>query len=70
MREEFIAHVHKNDDGIWTEPHELSEHLENTARMAEAYAAKFNSSEWGKAVGDLFTRNTYGWPDTGRLLFR
>jgi len=51
MCEEFIAHVRKNDDGTWTEPHRLSDHLDNTARLAENYAAKFNSGEWGKAAG-------------------
>ncbi|MEN6327765.1 MAG: hypothetical protein ABFD18_16370 [Syntrophomonas sp.] len=51
MCEEFIALVHKNDDGTWAEPHRLSEHLENTARLAEIYTSKFHSGEWGRATG-------------------
>lgn len=51
MCEEFIAHVCKNDDGTWAEPHRLTEHLKNTARLAEIYTSKFHSGEWGKAAG-------------------
>lgn len=51
MRSELIAHVKKNIDGTWAEPQSLLEHLEKTARLAEAYATKFNSGEWGKAAG-------------------
>lgn len=51
MSEKLIAHIRKNDDGTWASPHRLSEHLENTARLAEIYADKFNSGEWGKAAG-------------------
>lgn len=47
----MIAHVRKNPDGIWAAPHSLIEHLENTARLAEKNAAKFDSGNWGKAVG-------------------
>lgn len=51
MKGEFIAHVRKNDDGTWALPQSLLDHLENTARLAEAYTGKFNSGEWGKAAG-------------------
>lgn len=51
MNNEFIAHVRKNDDGTWASPHLLSKHLDDTARLAETYAAKFDSSEWGKVAG-------------------
>jgi CRISPR-associated endonuclease/helicase Cas3 len=51
MNNEFIAHVQKNDDGTWAPPHLLSKHLNDTARLAETYAAKFDSGEWGKAAG-------------------
>ncbi len=47
----FIAHVRKNDDGTWATPHFLSEHLVETARLAESFATKFHSGQWGKAAG-------------------
>ena len=51
MKNEFIAHVRKNDDGTWTSPHLLSKHLEGTSKLAETYATKFGSGTWGKAAG-------------------
>jgi CRISPR-associated endonuclease/helicase Cas3 len=51
MNNEFIAHVRKNDDGNWASPHLLSKHLDDTARLAETFAAKFHSGQWGKAAG-------------------
>lgn len=51
INNEFIAHVRKNDDGTWAFPHLLSKHLDDTVRLAEIYAAKFHSGEWGKIAG-------------------
>ena len=51
MYEKLIAHVCKNEDGTWVMPQKLSDHLINTAKRAEIHAAKFKSSEWGKALG-------------------
>lgn len=51
MGYEFIAHVKKNADGTWDEPHPLSAHLYDSAILTETYAAKFHSGEWGKAAG-------------------
>lgn len=51
MTYEFIAHVRKKEDGTWAPPHRLSDHIEETARLAEAFAAEFNSGAWGKAAG-------------------
>ena len=45
---EYIAHVRKNDDGIWEQPHLLSTHLYDTSKLAEAFTDKFKSGEWGK----------------------
>ncbi|MEN6349798.1 MAG: hypothetical protein ABFD08_10440, partial [Syntrophomonas sp.] len=42
INDQFIAHVHKNADGAWAQPHKLSDHLEGTARLAETFASKFN----------------------------
>ncbi len=51
MNKRFIAHVRQDTDGIWAAPHPLSDHLEDTAKMAEQFAAKFDSCAWGKAAG-------------------
>ncbi|MCS7464513.1 CRISPR-associated endonuclease Cas3'' [Paenibacillus doosanensis] len=51
MNKEFIAHVVKNDDGSWSHPHLLSQHAEETARLAESFSSKFRSGEWGKVLG-------------------
>ncbi len=51
MNKEYIAHVRKNKDGSWAEPHILSEHLRDTAARAEMSSAKFNSGEWGRFAG-------------------
>lgn len=51
MKDELIAHVRQNDDSTWAAPHNLSAHLEGTAKRAEVYTAKFNSGDWGKAAG-------------------
>jgi CRISPR-associated endonuclease/helicase Cas3 len=48
---EYIAHVRKNRDGSWAKPQLLPEHLNGTARLAEIFAAKFQSTQWGKAAG-------------------
>ena len=47
----YIAHVFRNPDGTWAEPHSLKDHLSDTANRAEFNAGKFNSGEWGKALG-------------------
>ena len=51
IEKEFIAHVRKDDNGTWADPHLLSQHLDDTARLAEFYAAKFHSGEWGRIAG-------------------
>ena len=51
MVNEPIAHVRKNDDGTWADPHLLVKHLADTANLAKTFAAKFDSGSWGKLVG-------------------
>jgi len=46
-----IAHVRKLDNNQWDEPHWLKDHLKETAELAGEFAEKFNSCEWGKALG-------------------
>jgi CRISPR-associated endonuclease/helicase Cas3 len=49
--EKIIAHVRKNADGSWAAPQKLVDHLDNTAVLAERFAAAFGSGDWGKACG-------------------
>ena len=51
MSENYIAHVKKLQNGSWDIPHLLADHLQNTARIAAGFAAKFNSAKWGEACG-------------------
>ena len=51
MGTDFMAHVKKNTDDTWAAPHLLKDHIEMTAKMANEFATKFNSAEWGKAAG-------------------
>lgn len=46
-----IAHVRKNEDGSWADPHSLLLHLHGTAEKAEAFASVFHSGDWGRALG-------------------
>ncbi len=51
MNRDYIAHVRKKGDDSWAAPHLLKDHLEETAKRAQSFAAKFDSAEWGKAAG-------------------
>lgn len=51
MNLEYIAHVAKDVDGNWIEPHLLVEHLEKVGEIAGEFASKFNSKEWGMLAG-------------------
>lgn len=44
MTDGFIAHVRKHDDETWAPSHLLSEHLNDTAKLAKVFSAKFNRS--------------------------
>jgi CRISPR-associated endonuclease/helicase Cas3 len=48
---EFLAHVKKNEDGSWAIPQTLENHILGTSRVAESFASKFQSGEWGKVAG-------------------
>jgi CRISPR-associated endonuclease/helicase Cas3 len=48
---DYIAHVKRLENGEWDEPQSLTEHLEETAKLAAKFAADFDSSEWAYAVG-------------------
>lgn len=49
MKEQFIAHIKKNPDGSWAEPHLLKNHLTNTAKKASEFA-----NEFGKISDKLY----------------
>ncbi|MEW9698593.1 CRISPR-associated endonuclease Cas3'' [Paenibacillus sp. SI8] len=51
MSIKYIAHVRKNADGSWAEPHDLANHSEGTANRAEYFASKLQSQQWAKAAG-------------------
>lgn len=49
----FIAHVRLKEDNTWDAPHYLADHLRLTSELAEKFASKFQSGEWGKVAGLL-----------------
>lgn len=65
----FIAHVKKNTDDSWGEPHLLNEHLVSTAKLAGIFAADFNNSDWAELVGYLHDLGKYH-PDWQKYLRR
>lgn len=58
MEAEFLAHVKHCDDGSWS-VHRLGAHLEDVAKMAGEFAAKFGNRDWGELVGY--------WHDLGKF---
>lgn len=59
MSTNFIAHIKKNQDGSWAEPHLLKEHLSATAKLSAKFAAEFNNSDWAELVGYLHDLGKY-----------
>lgn len=59
MGNNFIAHIKKNPDGSWAEPHLLSEHLNSTAKLAAKFASEFNNGDWAELVGYLHDLGKY-----------
>jgi CRISPR-associated endonuclease/helicase Cas3 len=56
----YIAHVKKNSDGKWADPHYLVNHLIDTAEKAGKYASEFGNRDWGELAGY--------WHDLGKFL--
>ena len=65
MKREFIAHVTKDENGCWKEPHKLIDHLNGTAQKASEYASEFKNADWGEYVGYLHDLGKYipAWQD-------
>lgn len=51
MKKEFIAHIKKNNDDSWAEPHLLNNHLNEVAKNAGEFAECFNNKDWGELIG-------------------
>lgn len=54
----YIAHVKQNANGIWEEPHDLKEHLLQTANLAHDFASCIGA-DWGELAGR--------WHDLGKF---
>ncbi|MDP3795019.1 MAG: CRISPR-associated endonuclease Cas3'' [bacterium] len=46
-----IAHAAKDKDGLWRDPHGLTEHLRAVASLASQNARRFNGSDWAYLAG-------------------
>lgn len=55
----YLAHIKKNPDGSWAEPHLLSEHLNSTAKLAAKFASEFNNGDWAELAGYLHDLGKY-----------
>lgn len=49
--EQAIAHVKRNPDGTWAEPHDLEAHLKAVADLAASFAEGFGNSDWARLAG-------------------
>ena len=59
MSDDKIAHIKKNPDGSWSEPHLLKDHLLDTAKLASKFAEDFGNSGWAELVALLHDLGKY-----------
>ncbi|MCX8105779.1 MAG: CRISPR-associated helicase Cas3' [Ignavibacterium album] len=59
MFKSFIAHIKKNPDDSWAEPHLLTDHLVSTAKLASRFAEEFKNSDWAELIGLLHDLGKY-----------
>lgn len=57
MNSQYIAHIKLNEQGCWDQPHELEEHLRETAKRAHDFALTIGK-EWAELAGR--------WHDLGK----
>lgn len=69
MNDNFIAHIKKNPDGLWANPHLLSEHLNSVARIAGEFASEFGNKDWAEFAGYLHDLGKYN-PDWQKYIRR
>lgn len=59
MFKSFIAHIKKNPDDSWAEPHLLKDHLVSTAKLASRFAEEFKNSDWAELISLLHDLGKY-----------
>lgn len=59
MFKSIIAHIKKNSDDSWAEPHLLTDHLVSTAKLAPRFAEEFKNSDWAELIGLLHDLGKY-----------
>lgn len=59
MFKSIIAHIKKNSDDSWAEPHLLTDHLVSTAKLASRFAEEFKNSDWAELIGLLHDLGKY-----------
>lgn len=59
MNKEVIAHIKKNSDGSWAEPHLLKDHLKSTLKLASKFAEEFKNSDWAALIALLHDLGKY-----------
>lgn len=69
MNNIHIAHIKKNLDDSWSEPHYLKDHLISTAKLAAKFASEFSNSDWAELVGYLHDLGKYH-PDWQKYIRR
>ena len=60
-KKEYIAHIKKNDNGEWEDPHSLNDHLRSVEKLAREFAGDF---------GEDWVASSSLWHDLGKYRTR